>query len=67
MHVSCVMRSLKLFPVRPMILLALGASLPGCRAIGGIFKAGVWVGVVVAVFAVLIVGAVLSLTRRAPQ
>jgi len=50
-----------------MILLALGASLPGCRAVAGIFKAGVWVGIVVAVFAVVIVGAVLSLTRRAPQ
>ncbi|HEY1954559.1 MAG TPA: hypothetical protein VGH28_03090 [Polyangiaceae bacterium] len=59
------MRSFNMVPVRPMILVAVATALSGCRAIGGIFKAGVWVGVVVAVFAVLIVGAVLSLTRRA--
>lgn len=61
------MRSLQMIPVRPMVLLAVGASLSGCRAVAGIFKAGVWVGIVAAVVVVLVVGAVLSLTRRASQ
>jgi len=43
------------------ILLALVGSAEGCAAIEGIFKAGVWVGVAIAV---LIVGAVLFLLTR---
>ncbi len=39
-------------------LVALLASLSGCRAVEGIFKAGVWVGVIAVLFvAALIVGA----------
>ena len=30
------------------------ATLPGCRAIEGIFKAGVWVGVIVIAFLALV-------------
>ncbi|HMJ45856.1 MAG TPA: hypothetical protein VK498_00905 [Ferruginibacter sp.] len=31
------------------LLVLLSATLPGCEVIGGIFKAGVWVGVLVVV------------------
>ncbi len=39
-----------------------GAS--GCRAIGGIFKAGVWVGVLVVAFLALVAFAVSRLVTR---
>ena len=44
---------------RPFLLLPLVLSLNGCRVVGGIFKAGVWVGViaVVAVIALVVWGA----------
>lgn len=43
-----------------LLLMALGSA-EGCAAVEGIFKAGVWVGVIIAV---VIVGAVLFLFTR---
>ncbi|MEP7050458.1 MAG: hypothetical protein ABJB12_08910 [Pseudomonadota bacterium] len=46
---------------RPLALIPIALSLNGCRVIGGIFKAGVWVGVV----AVLVVIALVVWAARA--
>jgi hypothetical protein len=40
--------------IRPLALLPLAFALNGCAIIGGIFKAGVWVGVI-AVFVIIAV------------
>jgi hypothetical protein len=37
------------------LLLALAVGVAGCAAVGGIFKAGLWVGVIVAVLVVVVV------------
>ena len=42
-----------------LMLLAVMSS-EGCRAVAGIFKAGVWVGIVVAV---LVIGVVVAIVR----
>jgi len=43
----------------------LALSMTGCRAIEGIFKAGVWTGVIiVGFFLLLVVGATSMLARR---
>ena len=48
--------------VIPFILLALMLSLTGCEVIGGIFKAGVWVGLLAAA---LVIGLIIYfMTRR---
>lgn len=48
------------FLARIALLVFLGVSLAGCEVIGGIFKAGVWVGalavIAVAVLAVFLIG-----------
>jgi uncharacterized membrane protein YkvI len=44
-----------------LMLMAVMTSAGGCRAIEGIFKAGVWVGVVLAV---IVVGAVVAIVSR---
>jgi hypothetical protein len=53
---------------RPNILLTVAAGLlvttTGCRAIGDIFKAGMWVGVVVAVLVVGLIGGIIAAFRR---
>jgi hypothetical protein len=45
---------------RIALLVLLGVSLAGCEVVGGIFKAGVWVGalavIVVAVLVVFLIG-----------
>jgi hypothetical protein len=46
------------------LMLALAASLSGCAAIEGIFKAGVWVGVVVVVLVGALAAALLGMFRR---
>lgn len=38
------------------LLVAASIALPGCEVIGGIFKAGVWVGVLAVVIVIAIVG-----------
>jgi hypothetical protein len=37
---------------RPLALASLAVSSSGCRVVGGIFKAGVWVGIIAA-FAII--------------
>jgi hypothetical protein len=46
--------------VAPVALVSLAASLNGCAIIGGIFKAGVWVGVIAVA---LVVGLLFALAR----
>lgn len=51
--------------MQPLIALAaLLAMSSGCRAVGDIFKAGVWVGVVVIIAVVAIVGGVIRIFMR---
>ena len=45
-------------------LVAIAVALSGCSAIGGIFKAGVWTGVILIVVVVLLIVGVLSFMRR---
>jgi hypothetical protein len=45
-----------------LVILAL-VSLPGCRVVGGIFKAGVGVGVIMAVVVVGLLFALVTKTR----
>ena len=53
--------------MRSMWLLVLmviaGMTLTGCEAIGGIFKAGMWTGVIMIVLLVMIVGFVAAKIR----
>jgi hypothetical protein len=39
-----------------VLLVAASMSLSGCEVVGGIFKAGMWVGVLFVVFIIAIVG-----------
>jgi hypothetical protein len=39
-------------------------ALPGCEAIGKIFKAGVWTGVIMVAVVLALVGGALTLMRR---
>jgi hypothetical protein len=41
------------FLVRLLVVLLVAVTLTGCSAIAGIFKAGFWVGVVIAVIVVV--------------
>lgn len=50
-----------LLPVAALLAI-LGA--PGCAAIGGIFKAGVWSGVIMVVIALVVVGGIAAALRR---
>ena len=45
-----------------LLLAMLTLSLPGCAVVGGIFKAGVWVGVLAVVF---VVGIILYFVSKA--
>jgi len=49
---------------RHLIVLALVATLAGCEAIGTIFQAGVWVGVMVVIAVVAIVAVIAAILRR---
>ena len=55
-----MMSSLLKQPSSPIVLSALALSLNSCRIVGGIFKAGVWVGVIAVV---LVVGLLFGLVR----
>lgn len=48
--------------LRVLLILVLTVTVAGCSAIAGIFKAGFWVGIVLA--AVIVVGIVMLLGRR---
>ena len=39
-------------------------ALQGCAVVGGIFKAGVWVGVLAVVIIVVIIGVIVSKSRK---
>jgi hypothetical protein len=41
--------------MRVMLIVVLAMSVAACEVIGGIFKAGVWVGAIVVVLAVVLV------------
>ncbi len=49
-------------PMRILLVLLLAVTLSGCAAIAGIFKAGVWVGVIIAVIVIAVVVALLGRT-----
>lgn len=50
---------------QPLLLLAvIAAVLTGCEAIGRIFEAGVWVGVIGIVAVIALVGLLISVLRR---
>jgi len=52
--------------VRVLMLVALVASsvsLSGCEVVGGIFKAGMWVGVLMVVVVIAIIGFIASAIR----
>ncbi len=44
-------------------LVFLSITLTGCAAIGGIFKAGIWVGIVIVIVVVAIIIGVISKSR----
>ena len=46
-----------------LLLVMAGMTLTGCAAIAGIFKAGVWTGVIIVAFLVLIVGFIAAKMR----
>lgn len=39
-------------------------TLQGCAVAGGIFKAGVWVGILAVVFVVVIIGVIVSKSKK---
>lgn len=48
----------------PVLFACLAMLLGGCAAVEGIFKAGLWVGIVAVVALVAVVGGVAALLRR---
>lgn len=50
------------FLTRVLLILLLTVTVAGCEAIAGIFKAGFWVGIVLA--ALIVVGIVVLLGKR---
>lgn len=48
------------------LLLVLTVGLAGCEAIGTIFEAGIWVGVIMVALILLVVGVVAGRFRRTP-
>lgn len=52
------------FAIGTALLSSLALAGGGCAAIGGIFKAGVWVGVLAVVFIVVIVALSTGMFRR---
>jgi len=47
--------------IRVLLVLLLAITFSGCAAVAGIFKAGMWVGVIIAV---VVIGLLLMLFRR---
>ncbi len=62
------MNATKRFPVQSLAiasaLFAIALSTSGCAAIGGVFKAGAWVGVVVTLLLFALVGGAFAAFRR---
>ena len=42
--------------VHVLLLVLVALALPGCAVVGGIFKAGAWVGALAVILAIVIVG-----------
>ena len=55
--------SILAFQILLIVLVALSSG--GCEAIGAIFKAGVWVGVLVVIGVLAVAAALIGLFRRA--
>jgi hypothetical protein len=51
----------RLLPGAVLLAIVGGA---GCAAIGGIFKAGVWTGVIMVVLALVVIGGIAAALRR---
>lgn len=49
------------FMLRALLVVLLTVTLAGCTAVAGIFKAGFWVGIIIAV---IVVGALFALFGR---
>ena len=49
---------------RLFLLLLLAITASGCEIIGGIFKAGVWVGIIVAALVVVLIVWILGKARK---
>lgn len=62
MHESLATRSPR--PLSLVLAALVLSALPGCAVIEGIFKAGVWVGVLAIVGLVVVVGGLFSLLRK---
>jgi hypothetical protein len=52
------------FALGTSLLASLAIAEAGCAAVGGIFKAGVWVGVLAVVFIVVIIAMTTGMFRR---
>jgi hypothetical protein len=50
-------------PLFVLLFLAVCASASGCHVVGGIFKAGLWVGIIMAVFVVALVMFIVNKAR----
>ena len=48
----------------PYLLLPFIFLLPGCAAIGDIFKAGVWVGIIIVIAIVAVVGFIIKMFSK---
>jgi len=48
----------------PYLLLPIIFLFPGCAAIGDIFKAGIWVGVIVVIVIIVIVGFIIKMFKK---
>jgi hypothetical protein len=58
------MKSLKRFGAMLVLSMIASFSFAGCEAIGDIFKAGIWVGVIVVVGIVAVIGFVMMLFKK---
>lgn len=56
---TTIVRTRRIVPLLLIVLLAV--SMAGCAAVAGIFKAGMWVGIIIAV---ILVAAALALFSR---
>ncbi len=45
---------------RILLVVLIAVTLTGCAAIAGIFKAGVWVGIIIAVIVIVIIAALVG-------
>jgi hypothetical protein len=53
--------------VQLLLLVLVAIALPGCEVVGGIFKAGAWVGAVAVILIIAIVGILAAKIRGKPR